>query len=98
VWVGDAKICALGVAIKRHVTMHGFALNVATDLDAFGVINPCGLGRPVTSMAAVLGRPVDLRDVRRAYAGWFSRSFGLPLERVPPNAVEAALHGALTGT
>src|SRR5207302_897801 len=63
VWVGDAKVAAIGVAVKRRVTMHGFALNVAPDLDHFGVINPCGLGKPVTSMARLLGRPVSLAEV-----------------------------------
>ncbi len=87
VWVADAKICALGVAIKRRVTMHGFALNVTTALDEFALINPCGLDRPVTSMAAVLGRPVDLGEVRAAYAGQFGAAFGVALERISPQAV-----------
>jgi lipoyl(octanoyl) transferase len=60
VWVeeqgGDAKICAVGVRVKRGITMHGLALNVETDLKRFEVIVPCGLeGRPVTSMRKVLG-------------------------------------------
>ncbi len=91
VWVGGAKIAALGVAIKRRVTMHGFALNVTTDLSAFDVINPCGLDRPVTSMAAVLGRAVDLGAVRRAYAGQFADAFGIRLERMTRDAILAAL-------
>ena len=91
VWVGGAKIAALGVAIKRRVTMHGFALNVTTDLSAFDLINPCGLDRPVTSMAAVLGRAVALGAVRRAYAGHFADAFGLRLERMTRDAILAAL-------
>lgn len=61
VWVegGDgtlAKICALGVRVRRGVTMHGIALNVTTDLSYFDLIVPCGLsGRPVTSVQKVLG-------------------------------------------
>lgn len=90
VWVGGAKIAALGVAIKRRVTMHGFALNVNTPLDAFDLINPCGLNRPVTSMAAVLGAPVDLRSVRRAYAAHFARAFGITLERITRERLQAA--------
>ncbi|MDR7418798.1 MAG: lipoyl(octanoyl) transferase LipB [Armatimonadota bacterium] len=91
VWVGGAKICALGVAVKRHVTMHGFALNVTTDLEGFDVINPCGLGRPVTSMARVLGRPVAIAEVRRAYAERFAALFGLTLERRDLAEVQRAL-------
>jgi lipoate-protein ligase B len=97
VWVGEAKICALGVAIRRRVTMHGFALNVTTDLDGFNVINPCGLGQPVTSMAAVLGRPVDLAAVRRAYAERFVDLFGIPLQRRSLEDACAASRGVLAG-
>ncbi|MDQ7859741.1 MAG: lipoyl(octanoyl) transferase LipB [Armatimonadota bacterium] len=93
VWVGDAKICAMGVAVKRRVTMHGFALNVTTDLDAFTVINPCGLGLPVTSMARVLGREVPMAEVRRAYARRFAAAFGLELAPAGAQALRAALAG-----
>jgi lipoyl(octanoyl) transferase len=50
-----AKICALGVRIKRGVSLHGIALNLSTDLTLFNLINPCGLGRPVTSIRQILG-------------------------------------------
>jgi len=51
-----AKLCALGVRIRKNTTMHGLALNVTTDLNHFKHIIPCGLvGRPVTSMAKLLG-------------------------------------------
>lgn len=62
VWAGGAKVAAIGVSVKRKVTMHGFALNVDPDLAAFDLINPCGLGRPVTSIARLLGRPVGLDE------------------------------------
>ena len=56
VWVGDSKICAMGVRISRWVSMHGFAINVAPNLSHFDLIVPCGLaGRTVTSMSQVLG-------------------------------------------
>lgn len=91
VWVAGAKICALGVAVQRRVTMHGFALNVTTALDAFALINPCGLDRPVTSMSAVLGRPVDVAEVRRVYPEQFSRAFGIDLVPVKAADLEQAL-------
>jgi lipoyl(octanoyl) transferase len=49
-----AKICALGIKLRRWITLHGIALNVSTDLSFFQLINPCGLSRPVTSMQTLL--------------------------------------------
>lgn len=43
VWIGDKKVCSIGVAVRRWVAWHGFALNVFTDLSAFGSFQPCGL-------------------------------------------------------
>jgi lipoyl(octanoyl) transferase len=59
------KICAIGVRSGRHVTMHGFALNVNTNLDYFTYINPCGLDtKGVTSMEKELGGPQDMASLK----------------------------------
>ena len=56
VWVGGAKICAMGVRVSKWVSMHGFALNVDPNMEHFNLIVPCGLaGRKVTSMRELLG-------------------------------------------
>jgi lipoyl(octanoyl) transferase len=74
VWVGERKIAAIGVHISRWVTSHGFALNVATDLSYFHYIVPCGLTKPVTSMAE-LGARATLAEVGRSLAAHFGRIF-----------------------
>lgn len=72
VWIDTAlpsktrKICAIGVRSSRYVTMHGFALNVNTDLSYFGRINPCGFtDRGVTSMKKELGKNLDIDEVKQ---------------------------------
>ncbi|MGN6369841.1 MAG: lipoyl(octanoyl) transferase LipB [Phycisphaerae bacterium] len=65
---GLAKICAMGIKIRRWVTFHGIALNVTTDLSYFDLINPCGLGRPVTSMQRLLGEKCpEMGSVKSAF-------------------------------
>jgi lipoate-protein ligase B len=66
VWAGESKLASIGVAVRcRWITMHGFALNVCTDLRRFAVIRPCGLPASVMgSMTSVLGRPISVAEVR----------------------------------
>jgi lipoyl(octanoyl) transferase len=78
VWVGDRKIAAIGVHISRWVTSHGFALNVSTDLSYFQYIVPCGLTKPVTSMAQ-LGVRASLHEVGERLAVNFCRIFDCEL-------------------
>jgi lipoic acid synthetase len=64
VWVGQEKICALGMRVTHWVTKHGFALNVNTELKCFNFIIPCGIAdRQVTSMSQLLGHDVALEEV-----------------------------------
>ena len=78
VWTagGARKLASIGVAVKRWVTMHGFALNVSTDLARFSAINPCGLDAAVMgSMSSELGRPIALDAVKAAVRDTFAEVF-----------------------
>jgi len=67
VWTSAGKIAAMGIRVSAGVSLHGFALNVNTDLDFFGLIVPCGIpDRAVTSMCSILGRTIRLDEVMDA--------------------------------
>ena len=72
------KICAIGVKCSKYVTMHGFALNVNTDLNYFNYIHPCGfVDKGVTSMEKELGHPVDLSEIKVILLRHFSELTGM---------------------
>ena len=78
VWVGSEKICSLGINVSRHITMHGFALNVSTNLKHFSYINPCGMkGAVMTSISKVIGHPVDTEVTIEPLLQHFSDVFGV---------------------
>lgn len=82
VWVGDEKICAMGIRCSRWVTMHGFALNVNTDLSYFDHIVPCGIrDKNVTGLNKLLGKTIDAEAVKSRIAHHFSDQFGADVSK-----------------
>jgi lipoyl(octanoyl) transferase len=75
-WLGDRKLGAVGVRIRRWVTMHGFALNVSTALSAFELIVPCGIpDKQVTSLERELGAAPPMAEVEQATVRAFAEVF-----------------------
>ena len=76
----EQKICAIGVRCSRWITMHGFALNVNTDLSYFNDIIPCGIqNKQVTSLEQQLGYPVPLDEVKNRLKKYFEKVFNVEL-------------------
>lgn len=80
VWVDDEKIAAIGVAVKKWVTYHGFAFNVNPNLSHFKLINPCGItDKEVTSLAKILGRDVEISEVEKKIISAFEMIFNVKI-------------------
>lgn len=80
-WIGAEgspnarKLASIGIAVKRWVTLHGFALNVCNDLSRFALINPCGLEATVMgSLATAAGRPITMREAKTTLAPHLAHS------------------------
>jgi lipoate-protein ligase B len=81
VWVTGREMAAIGLRVRRWVTMHGFALNVNTDLDPFSLINPCGFcDRGATSMAVVLAQEIPMTAVSDRILSRFSEVFNAQMK------------------
>ena len=80
VWVNDAKVAAIGIKVKRWLTMHGFSLNVCPDLTGFNQIIPCGIkGKPVGSMAQFIPN-LELEQVKQDLIQVFSDVFSVSIK------------------
>jgi lipoyl(octanoyl) transferase len=88
VWVGEEKIASIGVHLARWITLHGFALNVATDLSFFSGIVTCGLPRvAMTSIARRTGLEPTLAEVAERVAAHFGRVFARELVKIAPDSL-----------
>jgi lipoyl(octanoyl) transferase len=76
VWVGNDQVCAIGLAVRKMVSLHGIALNVSTALDYNSLINPCGLtDRGITSLSKETGRFVGVAEAKGVLLEELNRSF-----------------------
>jgi lipoyl(octanoyl) transferase len=77
VWVNHQKICAIGIKIKRWVSMHGIAINCNNDLEPFGLIIPCGIKTyGVTSISRETGKVITIEDFKPILVQSFEQVFG----------------------
>lgn len=76
IWLGTRKIAAIGVASRRWITYHGFALNVNNSIEPYAGIVPCGItDGTVTTMARELGHEIDLAEVKQVIAAEFATAW-----------------------
>jgi lipoate-protein ligase B len=82
VWADEQKICSIGINVSRHITTHGFALNVNNDLRYFEFINPCGMkGAVMTSVSKLCKRTVEIETITQELIHCFSSVFRLKCEQ-----------------
>jgi lipoyl(octanoyl) transferase len=92
VWVKGEKVAAIGVKVSKWVTMHGFALNVNTDLQKFARIIPCGIfHKGVTSLQRILGREIPLEEVEKKVTESFTAVFGCKAVEEPAERLRSRI-------
>jgi lipoyl(octanoyl) transferase len=97
VWVNEGELGAIGLSVRRWVSMHGFAFNVTTNLEHFTVINPCGFSdRQATSLAALLGLDIAIETVRERLQLHFSAVFNVDVIRTTEEQLGRVLDGRPT--
>ena len=96
VWLEGGKVAAIGIKVRRWITMHGFALNVCPDLSGFRHIIPCGIdNKPVVSIANFIP-PIEIQRVRSDLAGIFSQVFQVDLIEGESNSIDSYLENIST--
>lgn len=99
VWVGDNKICAMGVHSSQLITSHGLALNCNVDLNWFTKIVPCGIvGKGVTSLTTELNQEIKIKEVRPVLIKHFGDQFSAQMEDCSPEDLEKYLPSELNLT
>jgi lipoyl(octanoyl) transferase len=84
VWIEDRKIASIGVGVRKWITMHGFGLNVGSDLSGFEAITPCGIqGVTMTSISKELGREVSVEEVSKQAAQVFRAHYAFLSTVIP---------------
>jgi lipoate-protein ligase B len=94
VWVAGRKVASIGLNVRGSVTMHGIAVNVATDLGGFELIHPCGMRDvEMTSISREMGKPVSITQASEAFVFHFERVFGCHSDTVDLEEKRAAALG-----
>lgn len=92
VWIGNAKLGSIGIAVRKDITFHGMALNVNLDLTHFSWINPCGLKNVgMTSLKAAVGDFVDMQVARRTLQKNMQTILGVALEPTDPETLASRI-------
>lgn len=95
IWVGNEKIMAAGLSVGHGVSMHGFAININTDLTHFSWINPCGIvGRGVTSLSRLLMREVSMDEFKEHAVSFLEKGLSTQLVRISTSELKEAVLGA----
>jgi lipoate-protein ligase B len=93
VWVEDRKVASIGIAVRRWVSLHGFALNVTTDLSFFGLVNPCGMAQVRMTSVECEGGRTDDAVVRQAVIQGCAEVLGLDVQTNLPRRVTLLTNG-----
>ena len=93
VWVEERKIASIGIAVQRGVSLHGFALNVTTDLSFFSLMNPCGMAQVQMTSVEREGGRTRPSVVRQGVVAGFEQAFGLELQRNLPRSLTSLTKG-----